>query len=372
MLRSTVRKLLVAILFLLTVSPIRAQETAGFDFRVNRWLRAGKGAGYPRYAPEQFREIADNILAYQNADGGWPKNVDMMARLDPDSVVRALAPRYRTSTIDNFSVYTQVAYLAETYRVTGEARYRDGAQRGIEYLLAAQYPNGGWRGWDVDAVTFNDNVMEGVLSLWLDILDGHPRYAWIGGQLCERIRRSWEAGLDLVLRCQWVRDGVRTVWPQQCDHETLQPVKAWSYELPSLSAGESADIVLLLMRIADPSPEVVDAVKAAVAWYDKTKISGKRIVWLDVPEGLPEDRSVKNDRLMVDDPDAGPLWARFYELDDDTWFLCTRAGVKVCSLREMPAERRVGYLWFSDWGTEVLDAYPAWLERVGQGKTCVR
>ncbi len=102
------------------------------------------------------------------------------------------------------------------------------------------------------------------------------------------------------------------------------------------------------------------------------KITGKRIVWLDVPEGLPEDRSVKNDRLMVDDPDAGPLWARFYELDDDTWFLCTRAGVKVCSLREMPAERRVGYLWFSDWGTEVLDAYPAWLERVGQGKTCVR
>ena len=358
------RKFLLFILFILVFGVVRAQNSAGFDFKVNRWIRAKKDARYPRFAPEQFREIADNILAYQNEDGGWPKNVDMMARLDPDSVMQALAPHRRASTIDNFSVYTQVAYLSETYRVTGEERFRDGALRGIEYILASQYPNGGWRGADVDAITFNDDVMTGVLSLWLDILEGMPRYAWIDDTLRARIRQSWNAGLALVLRCQWVRDGVKTVWGQQHDHETLQPVKARSYELPSLTAGESSGIVMLLMRIENPSPEVVEAVEAAVAWFEKTKITGKRLVWEAVPEGLPEDRSVKSNLRMVDDPDAGPLWARYYELADDSFFLCTRAGVKVYSLEEMPAERRVGYLWFSNWGVKVLDAYPAWRARV--------
>lgn len=49
---------------------------------------------------------------------------------------------------------------------------------------------------------------------------------------------------------------MKTVWAQQYDHETLQPVKARAYELPGLSASESADIVMLLMRIKKPSPEV--------------------------------------------------------------------------------------------------------------------
>lgn len=359
-----IRKLFVACVLSLGFFAAAAQEYADFDPKVNRWLRVKSGQVYPRFAPEQFREIADNILAYQNEDGGWPKNLDMMARLDPDSVVQALKPFRRRSTLDNFCVYTQIAYLAETYRVTGEERFRDGAVRGIEYILATQYPNGGWRGWDVDAVTFNDNVIYGVLSLWLDILDGKPRYAWIDDALRERIRQSWDAGLDLVLRCQWVRGGVKTAWAQQYDHETLQPVKARSYELPGLSAGESADIVMLLMRIKNPSPEVVEAVKAAVAWFEQAEIRGKRLVTVAVPEGLPEDRSVKRNRFLVDDPDAEPLWARYYELDDDRFFLCTRAGVKVYSLEEMPAERRVGYSWFGDWGNKVLKKYPSWLAKL--------
>ncbi len=366
-----IRKLLIICFFILCASSAVAQDSADFDPKVNRWLRVRSGEVYPRFEPEQFREIADNILAYQNEDGGWPKNLDMMARLDPDSVVQALKPHRRRSTLDNFCVYTQVEYLAETYRVTGEERFREGALRGMEYILDTQYPNGGWRGWDADAVTFNDDIMYGVLSLWLDIVYRKPRFAWIDDDLRERIRQSWERGLDLVLRCQWVRDGVKTVWAQQYDHETLQPAKARSYELPSLTAGESANIVMLLMRIRKPSPEVVEAVEAAVAWFEKTKITGKRLVTVAVPEGLPEDRSVKRNRFLQDDPDADPIWARYYELDSDRYFLCTREGVKVYSLEEMPAERRVGYSWFSDWGNKVLKKYPSWrakVEKQARGK----
>jgi len=358
------RRLFVFIVLSLAYVSVPAQESAGFDIKFNRWLRAADGQSWPRYAPEQFREIADNILAYQNEDGGWPKNLDMMAKLDPDSVVQTLDARHRLSTLDNSTGYTQIGYLAETYRVTGEQRYRDGAVRGIGHILSAQYPNGGWRGWDADAVTFNDNVMYGVLSLWLEIIYRKPPYAWVDETLRQRVRQSWDAGLGLVLACQWKRDGVKTVWAQQYDHETLLPVKARSYELPGLTANESANIVMLLMRIRKPSPEIIDAVKAAVAWFEKNKITGQRLVTVAVPEGLPEDRSVKRNRYFVDDPDAAPLWARYYELDDDRFFLCTRKGVKVYSLEEMPAERRVGYSWFGDWGNKVLEKYPSWLAKV--------
>lgn len=358
------RKLLVALVFAVSVVPAAAQQTAEFDSSVNRWLKANRGKAYPRFAAGQVREIADNIIAYQNQDGGWAKNLDMMSCSDPDSVIMSLTPRYRTSTLDNNNIYTQIAYLSETYRVTGDKRYCDAARKGVEWILAAQYPNGGWRGWDVDAITFNDNVMPGVLWLWLDILEGQPRYAWVDKKLRTRIRHSWDRGLDLLLRCQWVRDGVKTIWPQQCDHETLLPVKARAFELPGLVTNESTTIVMLLMRIENPSPEVIDAVKSAVAWFDRTKIEGKKIVTVSVPEGLAEDPKIKADRLLVDDPDASPIWARYYELDSDGFFFATRASVKVYSLEEVPAERRLGYAWYGVWGNWVLDKYPAWLAKI--------
>ena len=337
-----------------------------FADAVNHWNKEHGKQTYARYEPGQFREIADNIVAYQNADGGWPKNLDVMAKLDPDSVKAALKPRHRLSTLDNANVYTQVEYLSEVYLLTGDTVYSNSARRGMEYMLAAQYPNGGWRGWDADAVTFNDGIIYGVLSAWNEVLTGKPRYAWVDDALKARIQASWDKGIDLILKTQWVQSGVKTVWAQQYDHETLQPVQARAYEFPALAASESADITMLLMRIKNPSPEVVEAVKAAVAWFERTKITGKKVVTVSVPEGLEEDRTIRKDRIVVDDPGAAPIWPRFCELSDNTPFFATRAGVKVHDLREVPAERRVGYSWYGTWGNKVLKKYLEWTKKLGK------
>ena len=64
---------------------------------------------------------------------------------------------------------------------TDEPRYRESFLRGVDYLLAAQYPNGGWpqvfplEGSYHDAITFNDGALVNVLSLLHDVaavLDG--------------------------------------------------------------------------------------------------------------------------------------------------------------------------------------------------------
>jgi pectinesterase len=53
----------------------------------------------------------------------------------------------------------------------------------------------------------------------------------------------------------------------------LAPANARAFELASLSGYESAKIVLLLMSIDKPSREMVTAVKSAVEWFEKTKIT---------------------------------------------------------------------------------------------------
>ncbi len=363
--------LLVCFCFALGTETILSQQrpemsTGAFSDAVNHWRMTHPKGSYARYSAAQYREIADNMIAYQNEDGGWPKNIDWLAIVDPDSVLKALRPHKRLSTLDNRNIYSQVEYLAEVYTLTGEEPYRSSAERGIEYILSHQYPNGGWRGSDVDAITYNDGVMAGVLFTWKRILDGDGNFAWISEDMRARIRRSWSAGLELVLKTQYVQNGVKTVWAQQYDHTTLQPVKARAYELPGLSAGESALVTVLLMSIDDPSPEVVDAVKCAVAWFQKTRIAGKRIQTIPMPEGNPDDPAVKKDRLLVDDPDAPGLWPRYSELADNRPFFCNRDGIKVYSLREVYPERRVGYGWYGEWGQSVLRAYPKWLDRIGQ------
>ena len=74
----------------------------------------------------------------------------------------------------------------------------------------------------------------------------------------------------------------------------------------------------------------------------------------------------RKDRILVDDPDAAPIWPRYSELSDNRPFFATREGVKVYDLREVPAERRVGYSWYGTWGGKVLKKYPEWHRKLGK------
>ena len=364
------KKLITSLLLFASLSGMAQNKTGisteKFEDSLNHWYMSHRKASYERYDVSEYQAIADNIVAYQNEDGGWPKNLDWMAKLSPDSVKQALKPRHRLSTLDNRNIYTQIEYLAGVYALTGEKRYRESAMRGIDYLLDTQYPNGGWRGWDADAITYNDGCIAGVLFLWYDILHDEPIYSWVDKRHRRHIERSWEKGIEVILRTQYLQNGVKSIWGQQHDHLTLLPCKARSYEHPSLSASESSELLMLLMKIENPSAEIVEAVKAGCAWLEANKIEGKRVITVEMPEGNPDDPTYKRDRQLIDDPEAKPIWARFYELEDNTPFLCNRDGIKVYSLTEVAVERRLGYAWYGSWGNKTLKEYKKWLKRIGQ------
>ena len=126
------------------------------------------------YGSTEARLVADNVLAWQRPHGGWPKDVDMTRR--PSSA--AASPSTPDSTIDNGATVTQVRLLDRVFAATRNTHYRDAAIRGLDYLFAAQYPNGGWpqfyplRNDYSRHITFNDDAMSGVLALLEDIAGG--------------------------------------------------------------------------------------------------------------------------------------------------------------------------------------------------------
>jgi PelA/Pel-15E family pectate lyase len=141
----------------------------------------------------------------------------------------------------------------------------------------------------------------------------------------------------------------------------LAPASARTYELISLSGGESVGIVRFLMSIDHPNVRVVEAIEGAVAWFEKSKIVG--IKWVQKPDAS-NPRGFN--RVVIKDANTGPLWARFYEIGTNRPIFAGRDGVKRYNVAEIEAERRNGYGWYVDEPVKLLSKdYPAWLKQVG-------
>ena len=316
----------------------------------------------PWYASDEARTIADNVLLYQTPSGGWPKNHDMTLPPGPHDFDHE---DVAAATIDNDATYTQMRFLARVNSVRAEARFRQAFERGLHYLFKAQYDNGGWPQFYpllpgyYTHITFNDDAMTGVLELLRDVARGEPPFAWLDQAERDRAAAAVQKGIACILRCQIEVGGVKTVWCAQHDENTFEPVPARKYEHVSLSGAESVGVVRFLMGVGHPSPEIIDAIKSAVAWFESAKITGQRLVTKPNP-ALPHG----HDRAVVADPSAPPMWARFYEIGTNRPIFSGRDTIIRYNLAEVEPERRGGYRWYVTDPQELLDRdYPAWAAR---------
>ena len=314
------------------------------------------------YGSAEARGIAENVLLYQAPSGGWPKNHDMTRPPAPHDFDQedVTAP-----TIDNNATYTQLRFLAQVNAAQPEARYRAAFLRGLHYLFAAQYENGGWPQFYplipgyYTHITFNDDAMIGVMELLRDVAKGQAPFDWLDQTTRGRADAAVKKGIACILRCQVVVGGVRTVWCAQHDENTFEPVPARKYEHESLSGYESVGIVRFLMAEENPSPEIVASIKAAVAWFEAVKITGLR-------EDHPPNPTLrhKHDRVVVADPNAPPRWARFYEIGTNRPIFGGRDTIIRYNLAEVEPERRGGYRWYvGDPAALLAHDYPEWASR---------
>ena len=327
------------------------------------------------YSGAEARRIADIVVSFQTPAGGWSKNIDLSKHLReagegfaPDNSSRLVGTNdYETSrdmswnyvgTIDNDATMTQLRFLAKVISA-GSTRttkaYRNSFERGVDYLLAAQNPNGGWpqvwplQGGYHDAITYNDGAMLNVLRLFKDISAGKGEYKFTSRTMKKRAAASFALGLRCILASQIIENGQRTVWCQQHDALTLQPASARNYEMPSLCSGESAAIVVFLMELPKPDSNIVTSVRGAAAWFERTQIRNVAF------------RKVGNEgRTLIASPGSGPLWGRYYEIGTDRPIFGDRDKTIHDVVDEISRERRDGYAWFTDNPGEVLRKYQKW------------
>lgn len=311
--------------------------------------------------PEKLA-LADNVLAYQYSCGAWPKNIDMRQPFTDATRARLADPKNDFDpTIDNGATTTQIRFLAAVFTATGHARHRDSALRGIDYLLDAQYANGGWpqyfplrKGYYAH-ITFNDDAMINVMELLRDVASAKAPYVFVDQPRRTRAADALTRGLECILRTQIVVDGRPTAWAAQHDEVTLAPAAARKFEPTCYASAESAGIVRYLLAMDRPTPAIIAAVEGAVAWFNQTKITGIRVDLIATPEG--------KDRVVIPDPAAPPIWARFYELGTLRPIFSGRDSVIHYSLAEIERERRGGYAWYVDRPAEILKKHPTWAAR---------
>jgi len=352
----------------------RKRMTLGFFFGLLAMIQGSVAFGAMRwgevvlrqppqwYGSAEARAVADSVIQYQSPQGGWPKSTDL-ARPPrrPDDIPPP--GRGRANSLDNEATTLPLAFLARMAHATGDAKYKGSFLRGVDYLLAAQYPNGGWpQFWPLrdgyySRITYNDGAMIRAMTILRDVAGGQPPYDFVDAPRREKVAGAVARGIDCILKTQIKQDGKRTAWCAQHDEKTLEPAWARSYEPPSLSGAESVGIVRFLMSIEGPTSEIVAAIEGAVAWFRSVTMKGVRL------ESIRRDDG-RRERWLVPDPDAPPLWARFYELRTNRPLYLDRDSVFRYDFSEISYERRSGYSYHGTWAASLLATeYPAWRQK---------
>ena len=129
--RPTVVSLLLCLLAALASASPPPLPLDGFSDGIHHWRNANRKTEYARLPAGDVRGIADHILLYQRANGGWRENEDPLRILSEGEKTQIAADRARTDTsFDNRNTWPQIEYLAGAYRITGDIRYRDACLRG--------------------------------------------------------------------------------------------------------------------------------------------------------------------------------------------------------------------------------------------------
>lgn len=332
------------------------------------------------YGTPEARHIADVIVSFQTPAGGWSKNLDMSGparlrgqsyttdnlskHLGPDDFDTPKDPHWNyVGTLDNDATNTELHFLvlvsAATPGKIGEP-YRASFLKGIHYLLAAQFPNGGWpQVWPLeggyhDAITYNDNAVTESAEVLTAVAEGGSDYAFVPADLRRKAGIAARHALNCILTTQIIVNGKRTIWAQQHDALTLAPVSARNFEPVALATGESSDILLYLMELPHPSPAVVAAVQAGITWLKAKAIYGQ--VWVG-------GRNTPGGRHLEPQAGAAPLWARYYSITTGKPIFGDRDKTIHDTVSDLTLERRNGYAWYSSGSEQALDASTAWNTR---------
>jgi len=279
------------------------------------------------------------LLSYQTVLGGFSKRTDM--RQPRQLGMLAGSEAAYIPTFDNGATSSQMRWLAAYYAKAspdGQQQIELALSKAVNYLLRAQYPNGGFpqsyplRGGYHDAVTLNDNVMSDLLQLLWDIAH-QSQYAWLAPALRQQASEAFHKGVDWLLAAQVVINGTPTIWSAQHHPLTAAPVAARKFEQVSLVTSESAAVLQLLLTTVPDNTAVQASLCYGVRWLQAQQIRDKS--WQRTDTGSE----------LVATPGA-VTWARFYSIPAQQPVFFDRDGQVYHEVGQLSLERQQGYGWY--------------------------
>ncbi len=312
----------------------------GSDFKVD----VEKPPGGSFSSPEANQLVAA-VLSYQLPGGGWSKDIAYGKGPRPPGThwTAGQNPWHYAGTFDNLATTGELQLLALAQATSPSGEVLAGLLRGVDMVLEAQFPNGGWpqnyplEGGYHDFITLNDSAMLHVLELLHLVVEGAQGFEAVDAGRRARARAAVEKGNACLLKLQ-VR---KAVWCAQYDALTMRPAHARLFEPASLSGGESVDVVRHLMR-QPRNAERDGVIESAIAWFSAAKT-------------FPATKE-----------DGGARWARFYDLKtQQPIFPGKRDGRHHATFEEMAAGNPVGYDFLV---RKPADLIGKWAERWRGGK----
>lgn len=254
---------------------------------------------------EAARAAARALVECQLASGGWDSDFDfaedeakrfwLHRQVLAGDTVRG--KRRNLSTLDDDKTQSALRFLLELAHLpetAGDETLQEAVRFGLDSLVAAQFPSGGWpqqydgpadpaapvmtaaypedwpRRWpDADYrgfATLNDGNLDRAVGLMLRAheLTGDARY----------LQSAKRAG-DFLIRAQLPEP--QRAWAQQYDHD-MRPVWARKFEPPAVTGGESIGAMETLheLYVVTGDRKYLAPLPAALAWYERSALPDGR------------------------------------------------------------------------------------------------
>ena len=304
--------------------PVRAPSGGDFKLKVK--------LGDPWFGTEESKQLADAVLSYQTPGGGWSKHLGFsQGKRKPGMLWTSQnepgQSAHYVCTFDNGSTTSEMNLLAGVWLATKRDDCKEGFIKGLKFIIAAQYPNGGWpqvyplEGAYHDDITFNDDAMTHVLEILHGISTKEPAYGFLDDSQRQQAAGALAKGVAWVLKSQITQGGTKTVWCAQFDPLTNQPSSARKMEPATLSGLESAHILKFLMTLPAATPELISSIESGLKWFAGSQIT---------------------------DPASGQAkWARFYSLTTGKPVFPGRDGILYETFEAMAATNKLGYDYYT-------------------------
>lgn len=259
--------------------PTEAPHGETFEMETN-----GEAVG--QFTDAAGAALAANLISWQLPCGGWSKAVSYATPRPPGSAWTSQSdPHHYAGTLDNRSTTGQLLFLARRHASSPDEKIKASVERGLDYLLEAQFPNGAWpqnyplEGRYHDSITLNDDAMLHAIEVLMEASTGGKAWAWLDADRQDKAAAAAARGVEALLQLQVKVDGKPTVWSAQYDLLTLQPVSARGYELAALSGGESVSVLRLLFKVRPATPALTAAVDSAMAWFAAHRLDNQEEGW---------------------------------------------------------------------------------------------